>query len=310
MLGPLLFLAYTIDLPNCVAVPTSCDQFADDTALTTVSPSPTECEGHLQRSVDATSAWLSDWKLAVNVDKTVSMEFTRRPFSSDFAINLNGNTLKKVRIQRHLGRVLTSDLRWTAHVNQVLSKATRLLHTLKRLRCTLSKAALTLYYCLYIRPVVEYGCVAWPKPPARLRDRLERFQRRAFKVIPRKPLFEHCDHDHDAILLAIQQPSLESRRQYQAALLDFQLAHETAPIHLLNISFPKTSTTGMQHSDSELLFSSLYLTLLSFSHPHFILPHTLSTIFHRTYARSTHSQNLKEKHSSTYFHTHAHAPNI
>ena len=66
----------------------------------------------------------------------------------------------------------------------------------------------------------------------------------------------------------------------------------------------------LAHSDSELLFSSLYLTLLSFSHPHFILPHTLSTIFHRTYARSTHSQNLKEKHSSTYFHTHAHAPDI
>ena len=132
------------------------------------------------------------------------MEFTRRPFSSDFAINLNGNTLKKVRMQRHLGLVLTSDLRWTAHVNQVLSKAARLLHTLKRLRCTLSKAALTLYYCLYIRPVVEYGCVAWPKLPAHLRDRLERFQRRAFKVILRKPLFEHCDHD--AILLAIQQP--------------------------------------------------------------------------------------------------------
>ena len=62
-----------------------------------------------------------------------------------------------------------------------------------------------------------------------------------FKVILRKPLFEHCDHD--AILLAIQQPSLESRRQYQAALLGFQLAHETAPKHLLNTSFPKTSTT-------------------------------------------------------------------
>ena len=138
VLGPLLFLAYTIDLPNCVAVPTSCDQFADDTALTTVSPSPTECEGHLQRMVDATSTWLSEWKLAVNVDKTVSMEFTRRPFSSDFAINLNGNTLKKVRMQRHLGLVLTSDLRWTAHVNQVLSKAARLVHTLKRLLCTLS----------------------------------------------------------------------------------------------------------------------------------------------------------------------------
>ena len=50
----------------------------------------------------------------------------------------------------------------------------------------------------------------------------------------------------------------------------------------------------LAHSDSELLFSSLYLTLLSFSYPHSILPHTLSTIFHCTYARSTHSQNLKK----------------
>ena len=33
VLGPLLFLAYTIDLPNCVRHPTQCDQFADDTAL-------------------------------------------------------------------------------------------------------------------------------------------------------------------------------------------------------------------------------------------------------------------------------------
>ena len=144
VLGPLLFLAPRLAAPNCVAVPTSCDQFADDTALTTVSPvthrmrrPPAEvgrCHIHVAFRM----------KLAVNMDKTVSMEFTRRPFSSDFAIYLNGNTLKKVRIQKHLGQVLTSDLRWTAHVNQVLSKAARLLHTLKRVRCTLSKATLTL----------------------------------------------------------------------------------------------------------------------------------------------------------------------
>ena len=48
VLGPLLFLAYTIDLPNCVRHPTQCDQFADDTALTTVSSSPRVCEEHLQ----------------------------------------------------------------------------------------------------------------------------------------------------------------------------------------------------------------------------------------------------------------------
>ena len=79
VLGPLLFLAYTIDLPNCVRHPTQCDQFADDTALTTVSSSPGVCEEHLQQSVTATSTWLSNWRLAVNVEKTVTMAFTRRP---------------------------------------------------------------------------------------------------------------------------------------------------------------------------------------------------------------------------------------
>ena len=60
VLGPLLFLAYTIDLPNCARHPTQADQFSDGTALTTVSSSPRVCEEHLQQSVTATSTWLSN----------------------------------------------------------------------------------------------------------------------------------------------------------------------------------------------------------------------------------------------------------
>ena len=106
-------------------------------------------------------------------------------------------------------------------------------------------------------------------------DRLERFQRRAFKVILRKPLFEHCDHD--AILLAIQQPSLESRRQYQAALLGFQLAHETAPKHLLNTSFPKTSTprTLRQRTPFQLPVPN---TFLFQSSPLYFASHTFNNL--------------------------------
>ena len=93
VLGPILFLAYTIDLLDCVRHPTQCDQFADNTALTTVSSSPRVCEEHLQQSVTATSTWLSNWRLTVNVEKTVTMAFTRRPFPSKVSINLNGNAL-------------------------------------------------------------------------------------------------------------------------------------------------------------------------------------------------------------------------
>ena len=197
------------------------------------------CEQQLQVSVNATSRWLSDWRLTVNTDKTVVMEFTRRPIPSDLAINLNGTQLRKVKEQRHLGLILSFDLRWTEHTNRVLSKAARLLHTLRRLRNSLSRQALLFYYCLYICPVIEYASVALLKLPAHLRDRLEQFQRRALKIIIRKPIFQHCDHND--LLLTLNQASLQSRRHFQSALVGFHLANETAPPHLQEVCYPRAS---------------------------------------------------------------------
>ena len=68
-----------------------------------------------------------------------------------------------------------------------------------------SKQALTFYYCSYIRPVLEYASIAWPVLPAHLQDRLERFQRRVFKVVLSLPVFEHSDHD--TLLLTVNQRS-------------------------------------------------------------------------------------------------------
>ena len=242
VLGPLLFLAYTIDLPNCVRHPTHCDQFADDTALTTVSSSPRVCEEHLQQSVTATSTWLSNWRLTVNVEKTVTTAFTRRPFPSKVSINLNGNALSTVNEHRHLGLIVSSEFRpalVSAYRQNFVKSRTLTLHHHTSSAHALTESPYILYYSLYIRPVVEYAFIAWPKPSAHLRNRLERFQRRAFKVILRKPLFEPSDHDE--VLLTVQQTSLESRRQYQSAILGFQLANKTAPQHLLNECFPPAS---------------------------------------------------------------------
>ena len=153
------------------------------------------------KSVNATSRWLSDWRLTGNTEKTVTMEFTHQPIPSDLAINLNSTPFRKVEEQGHLGLILSSDLRLTEYTNRVLLKVARLLHTLRRLRNSLSRQSLLLCFCLYICPVIEYASVAWPKLPAHLRDRLERFQRRALKI--RKPIFQHCDHND--LLLTLNQ---------------------------------------------------------------------------------------------------------
>ena len=82
---PLLFLAYTIDLPNCVSHPTQCDQFADDTALSSVTPSARLCEEQLQHSICATSTQGLVFQLATCCQrtKTLAMVFTRRPCHFD-----------------------------------------------------------------------------------------------------------------------------------------------------------------------------------------------------------------------------------
>ena len=156
-------------------------------------------------------------------------------------INSNQGGPALINNKRQLGLVLAANLRWTLHVNRVLSKGARLLHTVRRLRGSLSKQALTFYYCSYIRPVLKYAAIAWPGLPAHLRCRLERFQRRVFKVILRLLVFEHSDHD--TLLLTVNQASLQSRRKYRAALLGFHLANKTAPLHLLDESFPTQPST-------------------------------------------------------------------
>ena len=72
-----------------------------------------------------------------------------------------------------------------------------------------------------------------------LRDRLERFQRRALKIIIRKPIFQHCDHND--LLLTLNQASLQSRRHFQSALVGFHLANQTAPPHLQEVCYPRAS---------------------------------------------------------------------
>ena len=153
VLGPLLFLAYTIDLPtSCTNATTSCSQFADDTALISAATSYQEAHQSLQRAVTAAGDWLKTWHLLVNVDKTVIMVFhhLNRPPPSLLPIQLNDQPLKVVTKQRHLGVIFQHNLGWAEHLEHSTRKANRVLHHLRRLRSRLSSPALTYLYTTYI----------------------------------------------------------------------------------------------------------------------------------------------------------------
>ena len=239
VLGLLLFLTYTIDLPNaCINDDTTCSQFADDTALIASTSSPQQTEQQLQRAVTSAAKWLNDWHLLVNIDKTVTMTFyhDNRPPTHLPTIFLNDSPLKTVRQQRHLGVIFQHNLQWSTHVNNIINKSLKVLHMLTKLRNSLNSSALSYLYCTYIRPILEYACIAVTPLPHNILDRLERIQRKAARICLHLPLFSPVDHS--SLLHRLQLPTLFSRRRIKQLLLSHSIFHHYAPPHLLQLQLP------------------------------------------------------------------------
>ena len=140
VLGPVLFLVYTINLPAaCENASTKCSQFADDTALVCSSDSAAHCELQLQSSVSPAAGWLVRWHLLMNTVKTVVFTFYNgnRPPRYLPHIERNNAHLRNVLQHRHLGIIYRHDLKWSAHLDFVLKKAVKSFNILFRLRSTL-----------------------------------------------------------------------------------------------------------------------------------------------------------------------------
>ena len=242
ILGPLFFLIYTHDLPDAVEAGVECDQFADDTALLSIHSNRDAAVANMQLGVNDTTRWLDDWRLQVNVLKTYAMEITRSTLPHPKPhILLGGSRLEVTSRQKHLGLVITATLSWKEHIASILQKAARVLGVLRRLRRSLSQAALRTIYICYIRPILEYASVTWSNLTRSEADQLERFQRRAARLILGIPLFKRVDHS--LLLTTANLPTLESRRACALAVLGQQLFTGAVPNHLKGVNLPKRVAT-------------------------------------------------------------------
>ena len=75
--------------------------------------------------------------------------------------HLNNTPLEAVTSAKYLGVTITSDLKWTQHINTVVNKANSTLAFLRRnLRIKSSDLKATAYKTL-VRPIVEYASSVW-----------------------------------------------------------------------------------------------------------------------------------------------------
>ena len=120
MLGPVLYLLYTSDLP--LPVRTTVATFADDAAIMEVGDDVAEATAKLQRAADEINNWSRQWLVNLNEDKSTHINVTNKR-CPPIPIIINGKSIPYSQTAKYLGMTLDAKLRWKVPVKEKTRRA-------------------------------------------------------------------------------------------------------------------------------------------------------------------------------------------
>ena len=99
-------------------------------------------------------------------------------------IYFNNAQVQRSNQQRHLGIILDEKLNFKRHIDKVLTKASKGIAAIKRLRNSLPRKSLITIYKAIIRPYLDYGDILYDQPNnATFCQKIESFQCKAALAI-------------------------------------------------------------------------------------------------------------------------------
>ena len=141
---------------------------------------------------------------------TLPITISRKRNKIQHVYHLNNTPLEAVTSAKYLGVTITSDLKWTQHINTVVNKANSTLAFLRRnLRIKSSDLKATAYKTL-VRPIVEYASSVWDPATNNQIHQLEMVQRRAARFTLNR---YHNTSSVNNMLSELEWPTLQKRRE-------------------------------------------------------------------------------------------------
>ena len=135
-MGPLFLLIQINDLPD--GLNSNVKLFADDTFLFSVVKNKEESASDLTNDLDTISKWGYNWKMSFNSDpKKPAQEvlFSRKNSNITHpTIYFNNVQVQRANQQKHLGIILDDKLNFKCHIDKVLTKTSKSIAVIKRLR--------------------------------------------------------------------------------------------------------------------------------------------------------------------------------
>ena len=224
VLGPILFLVFINDMPDCVT--SRCRLFADDSIIYRNVNSDSDAE-LLQKDLDALHKWETDWGMSFNPSTCHILQVSRKKHKRPHTYKLKGATLESVEDATYLGVEISNNLSWHKQCNKVAAKGNKILGFIKRNVRTSSSNTKEYTYKTLVRPTVEYSSSVWSPHQLELKNTIERVQRRAARFVTRR--YDRTDSVTD-MLNVLSWETLEQRRMKARVVMGYRIVHRLVMI--------------------------------------------------------------------------------
>ena len=158
--------------------------------------------------------------------------------------HLNGHQLKHVTSAKYLGVTITSDLRWSSHINNITNKANRTLGFLRRNLKINNPELKTTAYNTLVRPSVEFASTVWDPYTQKDIHKVEMVQRRAARYTLNR---HHNTSSVTSMLHQLGWTSLQDRRKQQRLTMLYKIQNDLVAIDKDQYLQPITRSTRHTH---------------------------------------------------------------
>ena len=155
VLGHLFFLIYINDLADYLHGMTRL--FTNDTSLSFSSNNLAFIEHILNSDLVKLKELAKKWLIKFNPLKTEVMVISNIYNDYDIDLSYDENILKIVESHKHLGVTISSNNKWSNHIDSIINSASKQTSYLRKIKFQQPKQTFNKLYCTYIRPLLEYA---------------------------------------------------------------------------------------------------------------------------------------------------------
>ena len=182
-LGPLLFIIFINDLH--VSIKNSkVNHFADDNNLLLINKSLKQINKLINHDLSLLVQWLRSNKISLNTSKTEILIFRSKGKSITKHLNfrISGEKINTSSTVNYLGVLLHENLQWQTHIDSLITKLSRAVGLLSKIRYYVPKCLLrTIYFSIFNSHMI-YTCQVWGQNEAKIKQ-ISELQDKALKII-------------------------------------------------------------------------------------------------------------------------------